>query len=175
MPKKSKQVIGALPKMSTTEITYPMGAASVENEAHAIEVLTAYVETKAQIDPIIKTLEIMRKVATDWMKRTKTPTVQLEESYFRLVQRHTRKWVTRKSEMPKPKPKGVKSLEEICKGRVTDAGKPLFNAVTTRVADPAKIDVAINKGWITEDEIMAAYIEFPNEAYVQQYQGEAKD
>jgi hypothetical protein len=177
--KKSKQVVGALPKMQTVELTYPHGHTVVENMDHAVEALQVYEDTMAVLKPVLESLEMLKLSATTYAARNDTPDViQLETSYWRKIQRFGRKWIGTPEDMPDPKPKGAKSLQELCKGKVIQRGKkttPLWVFITTRVVDPDKINAAVELGAISEKEVQKAFVEYPQKPFIQRFEGEAKD
>ena len=86
-----------------------------------------------------------------------------------VVQRFSRFWVGNKSEMPSPKPEGARALRQICgKRKIKHEGKTisLWNFLTKRVPDADAIELAINLGYVDEEEVGAAFIEKPQSPYL---------
>lgn len=120
----------------------------------------------------------LKKAATAFAVAKKVDVIQLENSYYRQINRSSRFWVGEKTDMPDPAPKGAKSLREICAGKVAHVrGKnvPLWNFITKRVPDPEKIDAAVNQGFIKQNEIDKAFLEKPQAPFLQRFEGEAHD
>lgn len=173
--KKSRMVMGyGEPK--TIEITYLPGAPVVDSMERAIEVLTAVEQAKKDIRPILDFIEQGKVHAQSYAVTHAVDVIQLENCYYRKIKRHSRMWVTRPEGMPKPKPKGAKSVLEIVADKtvkVNGKRKKVWNLITTRTVDPVKIDKAVRKGWVKQSEIDKAYLEIPGNPFIQRFEGVA--
>lgn len=120
----------------------------------------------------------LKKAATAWAVSKKIDVIQLDGKYYRQINRASRFWVAEEADMPDPTPRGAKSLRAICAGlTATVKGKdiPLWNYITKRVPDPEKIDKAVALGFVKESVISKAFIEKPQNPFLQAFTGEAKD
>lgn len=178
MPEKSKKKKAKVSEgvKRVVEISYTPGFQDVRTETELQERVAEFVEIEAAVAPLLAHLTEMKKCITDYGVRKKRTVIQMPDYYWRLITRSTKMWVFNKTDMPKPKPKGAKSIREICGDKtvkVNGSKKKLWPLLTKRVVDPEAIERAINKGWITEDEIDKAYIESPQKPFYQKYEGEA--
>lgn len=148
----------------------------VTNLDEAVRALEEMEEIGERIkDDMAKQVEL-KKAATAWAVAKKVDVIQLENVYYRQINRASRFWVGEPDEMPDPMPKGAKSLREITRGMVANVkGKeiPLWNFITKRVPDPEKIDRAVALGFVKESVISKAFIEKPQAPFLQRFQGEA--
>lgn len=176
MKKKSKRIGGSTAQ--TAQLTYIPGAVVVENLDEAKAALTEYDELMAQIRPVAEYADQLRKAATAFAKSTMTDVIQLEDSYWRKQQRYSKVLIQTDDDIPKNAPKGTKSLQALCKGlTITRKGKeiPLWNFITVRVVDHEKLGQAVALGALSEKKAAKAYLETPQQAFIQRYEGEAKD
>ena len=120
----------------------------------------------------------LKKAATAFAVAKRVDVLQLDGHYFRQINRASRFWVGEESDMPVPKPKGAKSLREICRlKKAVMNGKqvPLWNFITKRVPDPEKISRAVDLGYVKQAEIDKAFLEKPQAPFLQRFVGEATD
>lgn len=149
---------------------------AITSKAQAQKALERMEEIQAKIDPLMKEAVELKKSVTAYAVEKKVDVIQLDECYYRQINRETRMWVATDDDMPTNPPKKARSLKSICAGvKVTVKGKkvPLWNLVTKRVPDPEAIDRAVSKGWIDEDEIHKAFLSKPQAPFLQRYEGEA--
>lgn len=152
------------------------GRLTVSNMSQAIQALERMEAIEAQVEPLMKEAVELKKAATEYAVEKKVDVIQLGDHYYRQINRSNRFWVATPDDMPPGAPKKAKSLKEITKGiKVTVKGKKvaLWNLITKRVPDPVAIDQAVTKGWIDEDEINKAYLEKPQNPFLQKFSGEA--
>lgn len=173
MANKKTKILG-YGKPTTVEVEIYMGAVIVDDEDRAKEVLEMMEAASAAAKPINDFIAEAKKQVTAYQVTHSRPVVQLDNGYYRKVQRMTRFWVATPKDMPSPKPKGAKSLKEICKDKLAD-GKPLWNFITRRVPDKTLMDLAVKRGYVTADELGKAYVEKPQAAFIQRYDGQAFD
>lgn len=172
MAKKKNQTLG-YGKPQTIEVEVYTGAVIVDAEERAVEILEMMEAAAEALKPIQDFITDARTAVTEFQRTRGVRTVQLDGHYWRLVERFTRYWVATPADMPTPKPKGAKSLREICKGKADGNGKPLWNFITRRVPDAKLIDQAVKEGFITTKEIQKAYLEKPQTPFIQRYDGVA--
>lgn len=146
----------------------------VKTKADAIEALEKLEEINKKMEPLVIEATELKKAATAYANDKKLDVIQLAGRYWRLVTRYTRMWVGMPDDMPDNISDRAISLYEICKGKKAE-GKPLWQLVTKRVPDPDKINEAVGKGWIKEKEVQKAFIEKPQQPFLQRYEGEATD
>jgi hypothetical protein len=174
--KSNKKIAVVRPKK--IEITILDGV-NIHDEESLREALEFMEEAQAAIKPILDSITVTRNQATTYMHSHAVPVVQLKGRYWRKIQRKSRFWVATDSEMPSPKPRGAESLKSLCQGRVIKKkGKKdvsLWNFITRRVIDPAKIQEAVALGYLTEKEIGKAYLEADQAPFIQRFAGEALD
>lgn len=142
--------------------------------AEALAALRRVDEINAEIADLILERDELKNAATKYAVVKGVSVFQLDGRYWRRMQRYTSKWIGRRNEVPVDVklPSSFKPLFEICQGRVAN-GKPLWNLVTKRVPDPEKINEAVGKGWITQQEVEKAFIEIPQKPYLQRFNGVA--
>lgn len=153
-------------------------AITILNMQDAIEALEEMEAIQDEIAPKMARQVDLKKAVTEFAVKKKVDVVQLDGLYFRQINRATRFWVGETTEMPAPRPKGAKSLREICKGKfATVRGReiPLWNYITKRVPDPEKISRAVELGFVKQTEIDKAFLEKPQAPFLQKYTGEAHD
>jgi hypothetical protein len=173
--KKEPKMLG-YGKPTTVEIRTPIytGAVIVDAKDRAEEVLDMMEDAIAAIKPVQDFIAEARKQTTAYATTNDVRVIQLEGRYWRLIQRFSKRWIARPGDMPKPKPKGAKSLREIVEGKKA-GDKSLWNFITVRVPEPTLIDLAVKKGYISENEIGKAHIEAPQTPFLQRFEGEAMD
>jgi hypothetical protein len=171
--KKNKTIGAKLNTPKTIEVEYVSGGFQVDSMGDAIAALTMMEEAANAIAPITDFISRTRAMATGYAKSHAVPVIQLEGRYWRKIQRKTRFFVGTPDQMPKPKPKGAVSLKEICAGKKTSDGKPLWNFITKRVPDKDKIDRAVALGYLTEKQLGKAYLESDQAPFLQRFEGEA--
>lgn len=175
--KKKRNVLGSA-KPEQVELTYTPGAVVIETLEQAQEALQEYDELMLSVKPVLTYAEEIRKAATGFAKSTLTEVIPVEGGYWRKQQRFSRVLVETNNDIPKNAPKGTKSLRSLCKGlTITRKGKemPLWNFITVRVVDRDKLAQAVSLGAISEKKAAKAFLETPQAAFIQRYEGEAKD
>jgi hypothetical protein len=153
-------------------------AINVKTEADAIAALEEMEEIGERIKEDMARQVELKKAATAFAVSKRLDVLQLDGAYYRQINRATRFWVAADSDMPTPKPKGAKSLREICDGKVAQVrGREmsLWNFITKRVPDPEKISKAVDEGFVKQSEIDKAFLEKPQAPFLQRFAGEAVD
>lgn len=178
--KAKRKTLGHMARPKEITVSYVPGAIVVDDAESAKNALEMMEQAKADIKPVLDFIEQARKAAQHWAVVSATKVIQLEEPevYYRKIQRTSRFWVASPADMPSSKPKGAKSLREICEGKKVKAGKkmiPLWNFITKRVPDPDKINEAVARGFLTEKEVGKAYLETTGDPFIQRFEGEAVD
>jgi hypothetical protein len=181
MPKKNatKKTAGRIkaPKPITVEIPI-LDSVSVDDEDSLRETLEYIALAQESLKQVTKFIEIGRNHATTYMHSGNVPVIQLDGFYWRVIQRMSRFFVATPADMPDPKPKGAKSLKELCQGKTVKSGSktiPLWSFITKRVIDPSKIDQAVNLGYLKQSEVDKTYLESPQKPFIQKFDGEALD
>jgi hypothetical protein len=148
----------------------------IKNEKELRQALVEFERLKTEVDPINARLTDLRRAATEYAIERKIDVVQLDNVYFRQIQRTSRFWAGFDSDIPADAPDGAKSLFAIVKGKkVKLNGKltPLWQLITKRIPDPERIQTAVAKQWISQEEIGAAFLEKPQTPFLQRYEGVA--
>lgn len=161
-------------KRATTEALL-ISVTNMEEARQALEEIEAI---EREIRPKMNRAVDLKKAVTNWAVGKKVNVVQLEDAYYRRIQRNTTLWVLTDEDMPEKAPKNARSIKSIVAGKkVKFKGKmvPLWQLVTKRVVDPIGIDHAVSQGWIKEKEIGKALLEKPQAPFLQRYEGEAQD
>jgi hypothetical protein len=145
----------------------------------AIMALSRVEEIQEQINPLMVEATELKKAATEFAVSKGIDVVQLEDVYYRQIQRYNKKWIGTRDEIPinVTMPKGTRALYDIAKGRkvkINGKKRSLWSLLTRRVPDPEKINEAVGKGWIEQDEVEAAFIEIPQQPFLQRFTGEAE-
>jgi hypothetical protein len=153
------------------------GTYEIKNEKDAIRAVELGYELKEALrDDMNNATELHRAAARYYQAQSDDSRARLSELYIAdgvratLVQRFSRFWIGLKSDMPPDAPPEARTLRAICgnrKIRRDRDGKliPLWNFVTKRVPDPEKIEMAINLGYLDEDEASKAFLEKPQAPY----------
>lgn len=172
--KSGKQTIKP-PKMVPVEITI-LDYVNVHDEDTLREVLETVAEAQEELKRVNDFITVAKNQATTYMNSHAVPVIQLDGHYWRLIQRMTRFFVATDTDMPENAPKSAKSLKSACQGKTVGSKKvPLWNFITKRVVDSKKLDEAVSKGYIKQSEIDKAYLETPQNPFVQKFDGEALD
>lgn len=148
----------------------------ISSMAEAKKALSRMEEIQAEIQPLMAEATQLKKMATAYAVEKNIDVIQLDECYYRQINRSNRFWVATPEDMPENAPSKARSLKEIVKGKkVKVKGKmvPLWNLITRRVPDAEAISRAVDSGWISEKEISNAYLEKPQSPFLQRYTGEA--
>ncbi len=146
---------------------------SVKAAKLALEEMESITE---EIMPLMNRSVELKKAVTAFATDKRTTVIQLDDVYYRLIERKNRIWVGTPEDMPVGAPKRAASLREIVKGkRVKVNGKlvPLWNLITKRVVDPELLNQAVQQKWVTEKEIEKAYLEKSQAPFLQRYEGVA--
>lgn len=150
------------------------GTFTVKTKAEAEEALTELDRIQTEIGPKMIEAAELKKAATAFAEKKNVDVVQLDGAYYRLITRNTRMWIATDDDMPQGVKGGAKSLQSIVKG-IKIGKKPLWQLITKRVPDPELIDEAVRQGWISEKKIGKAFIEKPQNPFLQRYEGVAAD
>ena len=148
----------------------------IRNEKQLREALVEFERLKAEVDPINARLVELKREATEYAVAKKIAVVQLDNVYFRQIQRSNRFWAGTDDDIPANAPDGARSLFSIVKGKkVKSNGKsvPLWQLITRRIPDPDKLQTAVAKKWISQDDLDAAFLEKPQAPFLQRYEGVA--
>lgn len=148
------------------------GSFTIKTKAEAEEALRRVVEIEEELAPKMAEASALKIAATDYAVSKKLDVIQLDGMYFRQITRFNRVWIGTEEDLPAGLSGKVKSLASIVKGKKVN-GKPLWQLITKRVPDPEKINEAVGKGWISEDEIAPAFFERPQKPFLQKYVGDA--
>jgi Txe/YoeB family toxin of Txe-Axe toxin-antitoxin module len=174
MPKKNANTIKPA-KPVTVEISILDGV-NIHDEDTLREALEAVAEAQDELKKVNDFITVAKNQATTYMNSHDMPVIQLDGRYWRRIQRMNRFFVATDKDMPNPAPKGAKSLKSLCQGKVVGPKKiSLWNFVTKRVVDHAKVDEAVNRGWLKQDQVDKAYLESPQNPFIQKFDGEAID
>lgn len=149
---------------------------AIRSGEEAIALLGQLEELQKQIEPLQKQAVEIKAAVTKFAVEKKIDVLQLDDVYYRQVNRSNYMWVATPNDMPANAPKGAKSLAEICEGKVVKVGgktKKLWNLITRRVPKPELIEAAIRNNWIPAEEFEKAYLEKPQTPFLQRYTGEA--
>lgn len=150
---------------------------AIRSGEDAIALLGQLEELQKQIEPLQKKAVEIKTAVTKFAVEKKIDVLQLDDVYYRQVNRSNYMWVATPNDMPTNAPKGAMSLAEICEGKVVKISgkktKKLWNLITRRVPSPDLIEVAIRNNWIPAEEIAKAYLEKPQAPFLQRYTGEA--
>jgi hypothetical protein len=150
----------------------------IKTKEEAARVLANVVKLQEKADNLkaehgIKELEAaastLKKEVTEFCIAKKIDRLDLagNKFYGRMIQSvQQRIWVTTKDDIPE----GVK-----CKPLKSLVPKEVFMAITKRVADPDKIQDAIDDGLVTLDEIKPAYVEKMRAPYINVYEAGEKN
>lgn len=149
-------------KKATAGFQVPQAAIIINSMDDAVAALEEMEDISAQIALAEARTVALKKEVTEWAVTKKVDVIQLDDHYYRQIQRFNRGWNTDK-------------LKEIVKGKKDKKGKPLWNYITRRVPDPEKIDLAVKHKLITQKEIDKAFEEKAQKPFLQQYRGEAID
>lgn len=136
-------------------------ALAITTKREAIAALERMEEIQRQIEPLMAEQVMLKKNATAYAAAKKVDVLQLDDVYFRLITRVNKAW-------------DVDLLKEIT-ADVKVRGKSLFLKVTKRVPDTEAIERAVKSKWITEEEISAAFVEKPQQPFLQKFTGVADD
>lgn len=179
MPKKNaakKNATKISPaKPTTVEIDILQGV-NIHDEDTLREALEYVRNAQELLKDVNDFITVAKNQSTTYMNSHNVKVVQMDGVYWRKIQRFSRLFVATDDDMPDPAPKGAKSMKSLCQGKTAGKKKiPLWNFITKRVVDPAKIDEAVNKGYITQKEVDKAYLESPQRPFIQPFDGEAVD
>ncbi len=150
----------------------------VKNITQAKAALEELEKLNDEIQPLMARATDLKRAVTAFAVEKNVDAIQLDDCYYRQINRSNRLWVGTPEDMPANAPKRAVSVRDIVKGKkVTVKGKlvPLWNLVTKRVVDPTGIDHAVSQCWITEKEISKAYLEKPQAPFLQRYTGVTDD
>ena len=151
------------------------GTFQIKTMADATEAVMRAAEYKEEIREIMNETTELARAAAYYLNEKGIEQVELPDgSTVNVVQRHSRSWVATDDEIPEGLAGVAESLRSICgdrtftrKVRGKNKTVKLWNFITKRVPDPAKIDQAVGLGMLTEDEIAPALIEKPQAPYLQ--------
>lgn len=149
---------------------------AIRSEIDAINLLGQLEELQAQIEPLQKQAVDIKTAVTKYAVEKKIDVLQLDDVYYRQVNRNSTTWVATPNDMPLNAPEGAMSLAEICEGKTVKVGgktKKLWNLITRRTPSPELIEAAVRNNWVKADEIEKAFLEKPQAPFLQRYQGEA--
>ena|SRR3972149_1635664 len=104
----------------------------------------------------------LRKEMTEFCVQTNINEIEIQHKRAVLIQPMIRKWITTVEEITVNERKKVRTLQSL-------VDKKLFQKLTTRIADPDKIERAIQKGDITLSEIESAFVEIPKSPFLRFY------
>jgi len=150
----------------------------MKTKEEAVKALAKSVKLKEKADNLmaehgIKELEAeaetLKKAVTEFCISKKIDRLDLKsvKMYGRIVHSvNQRIWVTTKDDIPE----GVK-----CKPLKSLVSKEVFRAITKRIADPEKIQEAIDDGLVTQDEISEAYVEKMRKPHLRVFEEGDKD
>jgi hypothetical protein len=142
------------------------GTFQIKTVADATEAVARAREYKAEIKDIMNDTTELSRAAARFLHEKGISEVELEDgSTVKVVQRHNRFWAATDDDVPDGI--GARSLRSIIGDRKTGKGKKVWNFITKRVIDEDKLDIAVGRGYITEDEIAPALIEKPQSPYLQ--------
>lgn len=139
------------------------GTIHVKNREELALALQEAQELQEQIEPLMRRVTELKKGAVYYAAEKRIDVVQLDGSYWRLISRTSRGW-------------DASMLRKIVgkkKVKIKGKMKPLWNLLTKRVPDPDAINDAINEGFVDEGEIEEAFIERPQQPFMQRYEGVA--
>ena len=144
------------------EFQVPTRAIQITDMDAAIDALREMEEISEQIAVAQARTVDLKKEVTEWAVDKKVDVIQLDDHYYRQIQRTNSGW-------------NVDKLKKIVKGLKTKEGKPLWNFITRRVPDPEAINVAVKRGLISESKINKAFEQTPQKPFLQKFLGEAID
>lgn len=155
---------------------------SIKNDKQAVKAINAYAKNEEQLE------ELLRKVAPLQAKkeliRAGMRVFQVEEEIkdfesgdwtSQLVERTASMWILDDGDIPEhidlsALEEPVKPLDTIISEKAGDNSKlyrKLLNKVTRRTIDTNALDAAVKDGTFTAQEILPAYLQYTDTAYVQ--------
>lgn len=130
-----------------------------------------------EIQEAIAEAEALRRAAAHFMRANH---IRSNNGYS-LVQPHDKVWIVTDNELPSGDGLNhLRSLQDLLGDKRTPKRKgkktrKVFNFVTKRVIDREKLDLAVQRGYITLEEIALALWERPNTPYVRRGKDTGQD
>jgi hypothetical protein len=143
----------------------------------AVALMEEFEAIRVEIEPKMDRQVEIKKAVTEYAVEKKLDVIQVDDAYFRKVQRENTFWVATDDELPTPKPRGAMSLKSIVENIdvvINGRTRSLWNFITKRVPDPERIDEAVRRGYITEKEISKAYLAKQQAPFLQRFNGTAQ-
>ena len=146
-----------MPKMKSKKSLIPGEVNSMKEAVAALEQME---EIQAEIEEKQRQTVELKQSVTSWAVDHKVETIQLDDHYYRQIQRYNRGW-------------DADALKELVKGKKDGNGKPLWNFITKRVPDAEKINTAVKMKFLKQTQVDKAFVETPQKPFLQKFQGES--